>query len=297
MIDYQRLGQMAKGMFCCAPEWTFVARDFSSIEGVLVGWFMHSPRFIRLAKLDLHTYFMAHGLLYPDGLITQADLPDLAWTDVDLLACFKVLKKQFKGNDDSMSPRQVAKRTGYLSLYGGTAGKMVETFPDSFSTKKIAAQRQGAFFDLFPEIPKWHEELTTQVDKTGYVRAPSGFIMRFFRVREWTKVEGKWTSKLGDSGKELIAALPQHTAAAIGRQALRQYWNEYENYRQYLRLFIHDEILCECPIEQADEVDRVLQEVMERAISWLPLDPAWGLGPLLSIGSEGKRGTSWGSMT
>jgi len=283
------LARHCKEMFVAPPGHIFVARDFSGIEAVLVGWLAGSSKYTRLAKLGVHDYFMAHGILRPAGMIADADLPDLRWSDDDLRACFRSLKARFP------SERDVAKRVVHLSNYAGTPAKIFEEYPETFTTKQEASRRQGAYFALFPEIPQWHERLTVQVDQTGYVRAPSGFVMRFFRVRDWSKVDGRWVSKLGDSGKALIASVPQHMAAFIGREVLKRLWGGTP-IGPYLRLFIHDEILCECPVALADVVDQRLQAEMEQPIPQLPLDPGWGMGNHLSIGSAGKRGISWGDM-
>ncbi len=40
----------------------------------------------------------------------------------------------------------------------------------------------------------------------------------------------------------------------------------------------------------------VSKEIMESPITELPLDPTWGLGEYLSIGTEAKVGRSWGDM-
>lgn len=349
MIDTGALAKNCKRMFVAPEGFTFVARDFSGIEAVLVGALAGSARFTRLAKLGVHDYFMAHGILKPRGLISSADLPDLSWSDDDLKACFKVNKERFKGDDGPLSPRQVAKRTIYLSSYLGTPGKMNEEFPESFPTKKDAAITQGTFFELFPEITRWHMTTCRAVDgdreaqaavlkmsygavhaHPGYIRAPSGFIHRFYRVFDWKKVAGKWEPSYGDDAKRLIAFLPQHTAAFIGKEAGKRLYHDhtelalrvqavrharglvgtskwkpqrYDSFdytypidHPWMRLFIHDEWLGETPQQYAEEVDQRLLSEMAKPIPQLPLDPAWGMGSHLTIGTEGKQGTSWGDM-
>ena len=140
-------------------------------------------------------------------------------------------------------------------------------------------------------------------------------------------------SKLGEDGKRLIASLPQHVASYIGKRAV---WRiatktEYEQIAQdiqqinfthgfvssplwsvewmrahycqtgevkhpFLRLFIHDEWLTEVPEGFEQAIDEILLQEMERPIPILPLDPSWNMGTHLAIGTEGKRGQSWGEM-
>ena len=300
----------------------FVARDFRAIEATLVGWFAGSQRVVRLAQLGIHDYFMAHGILYPRGLISSAELPDLAWSDTDLTRCFAALKGRFKGDGGPLSPREIAKRVIYLSLYVGTPTRMHDEYPDTFTSRKDAAMLQGALLTLLPEIRAWQWRICKQVDQSTTIKAPDGFIHRYYRVLQWRKVEGKWEADFGDDAKRLVAFLPQHMAAVIGKAAGRRiYYGEAGTLlaqrinprwrpvdpaawtlrecvaHPFLRLFIHDEWLCECPVTLADEVDQVLQAEMAQPVKELPLDPTWNMGSHLVIGSEGKRGRVWGEMT
>jgi DNA polymerase I-like protein with 3'-5' exonuclease and polymerase domains len=61
-------------------------------------------------------------------------------------------------------------------------------------------------------------------------------------------------------------------------------------------LQVHDEIFTEPPIEYADTLDAILQDEMERPVPCLRMPASWGMGDCLSIGSESKRGTRWGTM-
>ena len=63
------------------------------------------------------------------------------------------------------------------------------------------------------------------------------------------------------------------------------------------RLFIHDEILGEVECQSVDECLEVSRIVMEASIPELPLNPEWGMGEYLSIGTEAKVGKTWASMS
>ena len=65
---------------------------------------------------------------------------------------------------------------------------------------------------------------------------------------------------------------------------------------RWLRLFIHDSIMTQCPKNRLEECDSILQFEMEQAIPELRLDPSWGFGEYLNFASEGKVGTSWDKM-
>jgi hypothetical protein len=140
-----------KDIFVAPPGYLFWERDYSAIEAVLVGYFAGSARYVRFAKLGVHDYLNSH-------MVGQA--ADLSWSDKDLKAFFKQLKKDFPAERDT------AKRVVHGSNYMMTARRMHELFPEFFPTTRDAAKLQGLYFELFPEIRRWHRELAERVDGT-----------------------------------------------------------------------------------------------------------------------------------
>jgi hypothetical protein len=192
-----------------------------------------------------------------------------------------------------------------------TPRKMWLEYPDTFPSIKEAGRLQGLYFDLFPEIPAWHKEVCHRVDGTKQhdgtttdawtlgvcqVWNPFGYLHRFYNVLDWERIEGEWYSRFGEDAKRLIAFLPQSTAAAIIKRAGAKLWYEYPWVGQTMRLWIHDEILGEAPDDLLEQCLQVSQEVMEAPHPELPLDPAYGLGDYLTIGTEAKVGRSWAEM-
>src|SRR3990167_4553038 len=286
-----------------APEGSvFWARDYSGIEAKLVGYFVGSARYTRLAALGVHAFLASHILHRP---------ADLGWSDSDLTLYFKEIKKD-KGIYDR------AKRTVHASNYMVSPKKLVYEYPEIFPTIKEAAALQGLYFDLFPEIRQWHKDLCLRVDGTkrrhgeesetvdpwtlGVCHAvnPFGYTHRFYNVLDWELVEyeGKkeWISSYGEDAKRLISFLPQSTAAAIIKRAGKGVWNSGSRVRETLRLLIHDEIFGETLESQVGDALVLSKSIMEAPIPELPLDPSWGMGDYLMVGTEAKVGKSWASM-
>jgi DNA polymerase I-like protein with 3'-5' exonuclease and polymerase domains len=265
------------------------ARDYSGIEAVITGYCMQDPVYIRLAKLGVHAYLCSHLVGEPAAL---------HWSDDDLRAWFRRIKKQY--------PDQyfVAKKVVHLSNYAGTPAKMWEAEPEIFHSAKEAAKYQDIYFGVVPKLKKWHLDLCERAEKTGYVRAPDGFVHRFhnlFRYEYvkgsgWTKLNKKGEPMYGEDAKRAIAFQPQHMAAVYMKQSMVSIAREAPDLLQWLRLTIHDELLWECPQDLIDEVDFRVKEVMERPCKYMPLPTEWGMGDFLTIGTEGKRGYKWGEM-
>lgn len=282
-----------------APEGSlFWERDFSAIEAVLVGYFSGSANYIRFAKLGVHAYVCSHVLGRP---------ADLAWSDSDLRGYFKLLKGTEKVTYD------LSKVIVHMSNYMGTPRKISELYPEQFPTIRSAERLQSLYLELFPEIRAWHRDLCTRVDGTKrketegndvdpwtlgvcFVQNPFGYVHRFYNVLDWEKVNGEWYSSFGEDAKRLVSFLPQSTAAAIIKRAAKRIWYDYPWVGETLRLLIHDSILGEGREEDIETCLQVSDQVMSEPILELPLDPTWGMGEYLTIGTEAKIGKSWGDM-
>lgn len=295
-----------KDIFVAPEGYTFWERDFSAIEAVLVGYFAGSPAYIKFAKLGVHDYLASHMLGRP---------ADLSWSSGDLKSYFKEIKRDHKLVRDN------AKRVVHGSNYMMSPRRMFELFPESFPSTKDAARLQGLYFELFPAIRIWHKELAIRVDGTKrrsmedaengggpdsgidpwtlgvcYARNPFGYVHHFYNVLDWEQVNGQWFSTFGEDAKRLVSFLPQSTAAAIIKKAAKTIFYQFPWVGDTLRLLIHDSILGEATEQEVSICLDVSQRVMEAPIEELPLDPTWGLGEYLTIGTEAKVGRSWGEM-
>lgn len=294
------VSKWVKDIFVAPEGHLFWERDFSAIEAVLVGYFAGSAKYTRFAKLGVHDYLCSHMLGQP---------ADLSWSDADLRGYFKSMKR------DHPLLRDSAKRVVHGSNYMMTARRMHELFPEVFPSTKDAAKLQGLYFELFPEIRTWHRELCHRVDGTKrrtsegfdtgvdpwslgvcYARNPFGYIHHFYNVLDWTKIGNEWVSSFGEDAKRLVSFLPQSTAAAIIKQAAKRIYYEFPTVGETLRLLIHDSILGETNERGIDECLEVSEKVMQAPIPELPLDPEWGMGEFLTIGTDAKVGRSWGEM-
>lgn len=290
----------------------FWERDFSAIEAVLVGYFAGAPDYIRFAKLGVHAYLASHIAGRPASL---------EWSDADLRDYFKALKREEPVTYDT------AKRVVHGSNYMMTPRKMWYEYPETFPSIKAAASLQGMYYELFSNaIPKWHEAICLAVDGTKRrpsqvsdgervdpwslgvcsARNPFGYTHRFYNVLDWSKgpvgqnedgsIRYDWTWAFGEDAKRLVSFLPQSTAAAIIKRAAKRIWYDFRHVGETMRLLIHDSILGEEKEEFIEECLEVSRICMEEPIKEIPLDPSWGLGEFLTIGTEAKVGRSWAEM-
>lgn len=313
------LAQYVKDFFVAPAGYTFWERDFSGIEAVLVGYFAGSASYTRLAKTDVHSFYTAYALNALDGRISGNDLPDVSWDQARLATRLGEIKKEF-GRERNALYKHLVHGANYLQSPRGARDKIFKDTSIAYDLK-LVAKVMGVYFELFPEIKQWHHDLCHRVDGVKrrpekdpryphmtleepgpwefgvcYAKNPFGYVHHFYNVLDWEKIGNEWVSSFGEDAKRLVSFLPQSTAAAIIKQAAKRIYFDYPWVGETLRLLIHDSILGECDERSVDVCLRISQEVMESPIPELPLDPSWGMGEFLTIGSEAKVGNSWGSM-
>lgn len=290
------LSNIVRNLVMAGPGQTLLARDFSGIEAVLTGYFAADPRYIRLAKRDVHTYYTVHALYALDGRILASDLPDLSWPDERLFPYLEQLKLEFNHERNTLYKHLVHAANFKQSPKGAQAKIFSETRVEY--PLKTVEKVMDVYFELFPKITRWHTTSLEQAEKDGYLRNPFDYVVRFSKVFDYTKIGGKWSKRPNpDVANKVIAMKPQSTAAAIIKESiLRLYFDRFEEAGQYLRLQVHDENLFEVPRELVGTVDAIAREEMERPIPQMKLPASWGMGDELVILTEAKSGDRWGSM-
>ena len=274
----------------------FGARDFGGIEAVLVGYEAQSARVIRLAKMDLHSYYTAYALNQLDGRVSSNDLPHIDWDDEKLSRRLVEIKKEFKEDRNTLFKHLV-----HAIHFGqGPQGAQEKIYKETnilHPIKKIAYV-MNVYKELFPEIPKWHNTIRLQAHNSKLLRNAYGYIHRFNAVYSYKRNPiGEWEKVLGDDAEAVLAFRPQSNAAGIMKDTLlRLFFDRFEEAGQYLRLTIHDEVFWECPIDKLESVDAIVKQEMEKPIDVLPLPTSYNMGTHLSILTEGKSGFRWGDM-
>ena len=289
------LQTVIRNLIIAGPGCVLLARDYSGIEAVLVGYEARSPSYIRLAKMDIHSFYTAYALNQLDGRVHSSDLPLASWDDEKLASHLAGIKAEFK-KDRNQLYKHLVHGANFVQGPKGAQEKILKESGVEYPVGLIA-KVMSIYFELFPEIRKWQVALQLQADKDGYLRNAYGYIHRFYKVFNYKKVNGSWQREPGPDANRVVAFLPQSNAAGIIKEAiLRLYFDRFEEAGQYLRLQVHDEILNEVPEDRVEAVDRVLQEEMEKPIKELPLPASYKMGEYLVINTEPKTGLRWGSM-
>lgn len=289
------LPNVIRRLVVARPGMVFTARDYSGIEAVLVGYFAGLRDYIRLAKMDVHSFYTAYALNQLDGRVKGNDLPLLSWDDDKLRKRLGEIKKEF-AQDRNALYKHLVHGANFMQGAKGASEKILNETGVEFPVGKV--QRvMDIYFELFPGIRRWHHTLMAQAEQDGYLRNPFGYVHRFNKVYEYERIGNGWKKEPGPEANKVIAFLPQSTAAGMIKEAmLRLFHNRYEEAGQWLRLLVHDELFLETPIDLREKVDEVVKWEMEAPVGELPLDESWNMGPYLVVLTEAKYGPRWGDM-
>ncbi len=286
-----------RNLIVAGPGNIFYARDFSGIEAVLTGYFALDPKYIRLAKRDVHTYYTVYALYELEGgaRIKAADLPDLEWPDERLFPHLEALKAEFNKERNSLYKHLVHA----ANFMQGAKGAQAKIFSETGIEYPVATVKRvmDVYYSLFPKIKQWHKAVLDEAEKDGYLRNPFDYVHRFNRPYDYKWEGGAYVRKPGPDANKCIAFKPQSTAVGIITEAiLRLYYHRFEEAGQYLRLQVHDELFLEAPEGLLHSLDGIVKEEMERPVPQLKMPASWGMGADLNILTEEKIGHRWGQM-
>ena len=283
---------VVRKIFVAHPGWTFWAVDFSGIENIIVGWLAKSARYVRLSKLDMHSFFTAHVLCEIEKVLTPADVPQESWPDDQLRDALKAIKKRFPKQRQDNKPH--IHGSNYMEGPGMIQETMLKDSKVVVPLKQLK-RLQGFYFELFPEVRQWQrrvmgiDELSDYAEhegayQKGYLRTPFGNIHRYYDVLTHVRGPKGWELRPSTDAKRAVAFVPQSCARFVLTRAAQRLEPKVQD---TLRLFIHDEMLGLCE---------------EKLLAWCLLcateamkKPVPELGGL-TFPVEAKRGPCWGEM-
>jgi len=260
---------------------TLIEFDYKSFHALTLGFEAKDNDYMRLAKLDIHSYVTAHLLRLPG----RERL--LAMVDDELSERLSRIKRENKAVRDVKAKRAIL---GYG--YGLGYRKLYDMNRESFDSQKEAKDLLALLDSLFPRAKKWRENVRVRAHEQGYLLSRHGYIRRFYEVLRWSP---SGLRPGGEQAEAAIAFLPANDAFGRIKEALL----ELDSVSGLLERFgfintVHDSLLFECPDALVEECVASVLPVME-APSEVLVDPV--------IAPEGLKcevgvsmGKSWDKM-
>lgn len=305
---------MLRGMIQAPPGYRLVEYDYKAFHVLTTGFEANDPLYMRLARLDMHSFFAATRLL---GIYRQDELVRLS--DPDLLACLSELKAdktpryRVAASPDPVDFKFVRDKQAKPTILGygfGMGAARLYHENQEFMASIQDAQRIVSGLDAsFPITCRWRSQIQEQAHNQGYLISRHGYIRRFnsvFRYRplhptdrirpDWKVIvtpEGmKWRVENGDDAEAAIAFLPANDAFGHIKEVMIRL--EEQGYGEEFGLInqIHDSLLFLCPSGILDKCLEVVREEMERPSQYLILPSGEGL-VCQAEASVGPDGGSW----
>ncbi|MBQ7170521.1 MAG: DNA polymerase I [Synergistaceae bacterium] len=142
--------------------------------------------------------------------------------------------------------RRAAKMVNFGLIYGMSSFGLSERLGVKRSEADGIMTR---YFDALPGIRGFLAGLVNDAKKRGYSRTLAG------RIRPVNEIPAKGQAL----DRALVNSPIQGTAADTARRAMIRFW---ESGCAEMLLQVHDSIVCECPVSQADEVSENLRRIM-----------------------------------
>ena len=168
--------------------------------------------------------------------------------------------------------RRIAKAINFSIVYGTTSFGLAKRLD---KTNNEAKQYIDNYFELYPEIKEYMNNIKDFVKKNGYIKT------MFNRIC-YINLNGPQKSFLE---RLAINAPIQGTGADIIKIAMIKVNEAIKNYDANILLQIHDELLIEVKDEEIEKVKEIVKTTMENVVNF---------GVNLPV--EIKSGKNWGDV-
>jgi len=279
VIKHKEIAASFRKVIAARLGYTLVELDYKSFHSQTLGFEARDPDFIRLAKIDIHSYLAADMMGEP---------ADITWPDDQLRDYLFYIKKKHKRIRDTRAKQAV------LGIgFGEGAHRLFVENPDIYKNKADAKRVLDNLDALFPKTARFREDIKKLAHHQTYLISRHGYMRWFWDVFKWDSGSHSWKS--GEQAEAAIAFLPANDAFGHIKDAMLRL--EERGLLKGLANTIHDSLLFELPaIRLNDCLETVwaIKEEMERP-STILVDPiAAPTG--LSVEVEVAIGRNWSEM-
>ncbi len=229
-IPVSGIGAQIRAAFQAEAGRVFVAADYSQIELRVLAQLSQDPVLVSSFQnnIDIHS-------------LTASRLFDIDQTQI------------------SHEQRQIGKRINFSILYGLTPYGLSKDLKISLSAAKTYIDR---FFEQYPGVRTWMEDIVTGAKECGYVTTVWG-------RRRYVPGIYERNQNLYDAAKRIaINTVAQGTAAELVKKGMLDLNVRLKLLGAQILLQIHDELLISVPQEQLDPACEMITEALERVVAW-----------------------------
>lgn len=290
VVNVSKKGQIAiefNSAIEALPGYVLTEFDYKSFHAQTLGIEAGDMSYVRLARLDLHSYVAAQFLKLP-----YCDVA-LSWEDEELKAWLKWYRKNYTlKNGDSFEKlrNKQAKPAGLAYGFGIGGRKLFETNRDSFNNMGEADRLIDTLNGEFPITAQFRETIPLVAAKSNRLISRFCCPRWFWDVRRFNPQKRDWEH--GKDWEKAIAYLPANHAFCHKKQALKVLYDAGLCDRYGFINDVHDALKFHTHESVAEESLYAVKDAMEFESEVLMLPD----GNRFSCEVEVKRGKSWATL-
>lgn len=244
-----RLAVAFRAMIQARPGYRLWELDLKSAHALTLGYEAGCPEYMRLARIDIHSYVAAHMVGGHDQGLKRDAEQCLSWPDDQLSDFLITVKKAHKGvRDDKAKP-------AILGIgFGMGVRKLYQSNRESFDSEADARRLKELLKALFPRIFRWQDEVRKVAHLQGRLVSRHGAIRWFQDVYhvDAKDPEPDYRKKrlvAGQDSEAAIAFLPANDAFGYLKDAMLRLDGD-DGWLDDVGLMIplHDALVFEMPI-------------------------------------------------
>jgi len=182
--------------------------------------------------------------------------------------------------------RKLAKAVDFGFLYGMYPTKFQKYAKINYGldvSKSEAEVFRTKFFDLFSDLPRWHDRQRAIVRRRGQVSSPLG------RVRHLPNISSNDNGVRMEAERQAINSPVQSCASDITLFSMVQLHRELNPREIVMVMTVHDSIRFEVKEDKVDYWAPIIKETMEN----LPLRKTFGTELTVPVVADVEWGTHW----
>jgi uracil-DNA glycosylase family 4 len=282
-----KLAKAMGKMIAAQPGHTLVVADYKGFHILTLGFESQDPLYIRLGRIDMHSFFTLCGMLRLEKIEKVVGLQDAELAD--LLSWYRYKDKReyadYGGRTFERIRDEIAKHAILAYGNGQTAHGLFRRNPEAFPTLKFAEKCQAELDATFPKPKQWKKDIAQKADRQTYLLSRFGSVRRFWDVFQRKPVAAnyqprpgqqlvengngqRWILLPGDDHEAAISCLIQNDAFGVKRRVMVEMGKAGLDAKYGLITEIHDSLVFECPNKYLDEA---LPEIKRRMEAPCPL--------------------------
>jgi uracil-DNA glycosylase family 4 len=309
------LAKAMRRMVAAKPGHILTEWDFKSCHIITLGFLAEDLNYMRLGRLDMHSFVAGHFLKLWDGFKIFSE------SDDELRARFKWLKS----DPDRKRVRDDQAKHGILGIGNGLRAKgLYERYMESFppvacrgcagtgrvsgargskmcpachgtaqtSGQRVAEEVLDVAQALFPRVFEFQERQRKEAHERQVLHTPFGYARRFYEVYRWDGKRNAWGH--GDQAEEAVAYRLANIAFGHIREKLKELHAAGLDSKYGLFNNIHDSFLFNLPDTLLDEHIREVYPILTSPSKVLRHPTICPDGLVIDV--EGAWGKNWSDM-